>query len=190
MDLFDTELQNLIARGKAQGHLTYDEVVKYLPDQAVDPSKLDNLLVALDELGIELVSTSEDDDLFADDDSFVEDDLDGVASSVIESLARNAAPPEPERWSNDPIRVYLSQMSNIPLLSREAEVSLAKKSRSHDVAIVEVFSAASTALKRQWIRCVRSMTAIFHLIARSRFRSPNALPKSRFLHACRITCER
>ena len=46
----------MVAKGKAQGYLTYDEVNDYLPDEAVDPEKLDSLLVALDEMGIELVT--------------------------------------------------------------------------------------------------------------------------------------
>ena len=56
MDHMDDDLKELISRGKAQGFLTYDEVNDYLPDEAVTPEKLDNLLVALDELGIELVT--------------------------------------------------------------------------------------------------------------------------------------
>ena len=54
MDHFDKDLQELIAKGKSQGYLTYDEVNAYLPDEAVSPEKLDNLLIALEEQGIEL----------------------------------------------------------------------------------------------------------------------------------------
>ena len=55
MDLHEAELQTLIAKGKAQGYLTYDEINAYLPDEDVNPEKLDNLLVALEEAGIELL---------------------------------------------------------------------------------------------------------------------------------------
>ena len=44
--------ENWSLRSKAQGYLTYDEVTRYLPDEAVDPEKLDNLLVLLDQAGI------------------------------------------------------------------------------------------------------------------------------------------
>ena len=40
MEHFDTDLQGLVAKGKAQGYLTYDEVNQYLPDEAVTPEKL------------------------------------------------------------------------------------------------------------------------------------------------------
>src|SRR5580704_5611320 len=56
VDHCDMELSELVAKGKSQGYLTYDEVNDYLPDEAVDPEKLDSLLVALDEMGIELVT--------------------------------------------------------------------------------------------------------------------------------------
>ena len=55
MDHFAKDLHDLITKGKSQGYLTYDEVNNYLPDEDVNPEKLDNLLIALDERGIELV---------------------------------------------------------------------------------------------------------------------------------------
>ncbi|HWB00012.1 MAG TPA: RNA polymerase sigma factor region1.1 domain-containing protein, partial [Pirellulales bacterium] len=45
MDLADKDLQELVATGKTQGYLTYDQVNDYLPDEAVNPDKLDNLLM-------------------------------------------------------------------------------------------------------------------------------------------------
>ena len=56
MDHADQDLQQLITTGKAQGYLTYDQVNAYLPDEAVNPDKLDNLLIALEDMGIEIVA--------------------------------------------------------------------------------------------------------------------------------------
>src|SRR5260370_40920008 len=80
MDLSDKELNELVAKGKAQGHLTYDEVNDYLPDEAVTPEKLDNLLTALDELGIELVTEPPAEALcLANDDAGNAADFDAVS---------------------------------------------------------------------------------------------------------------
>ena len=64
MDQFDKELRELVAKGKAQGYLTYDEVIQYLPDEAVDPEKLDSLLIALDEQRIELLNQAPEPEFF------------------------------------------------------------------------------------------------------------------------------
>jgi RNA polymerase primary sigma factor len=114
MELQDQELRNLISKGKAQGYLTYDEVNAYLPDEATDPEKIDNLLVAIDEHGIPLVT-----------DPPGEEGKSLVANAEEEGPSLPAF--EPTAVNRDPIRMYLSQMAEIPLLSREEEISLAKK---------------------------------------------------------------
>jgi len=118
----DKELSDLIATGKAQGYLTYDEVNAYLPDEAVDPEKLDSLLVALDEMGIELVAEAPAGEGAADPRDAVN------ADDVREIEAREIMPSSSfPKLSDDPVRMYLSQMSEIGLLTRDEEISLAKK---------------------------------------------------------------
>jgi len=129
----DKDLQDLVALGKAQGFLTYDQVNDYLPDEAVHPEKLDTLLAALEDQGIELVSE-------APDLSFAEESrserprpvvVDESASSESEEHAPSGDAPASVdsggRWSDDPVRLYLTQMAEIPLLTREQEISLAKR---------------------------------------------------------------
>jgi RNA polymerase primary sigma factor len=117
VDHSNQELQLLVAQGKTQGYLTYDQVNHYLPDEAVNPEKLDSLLIALDEAGIELVT---DEPIAA-----------GAAIALGDDLEVGGLSPLPARelpkLSDDPIRMYLTQMAEIPLLSRAEEIALAKK---------------------------------------------------------------
>ncbi|HEX7380096.1 MAG TPA: sigma-70 family RNA polymerase sigma factor [Pirellulales bacterium] len=152
----DQDLSELVATGKAQGYLTYDQVNEYLPDEAVNPDKLDSLLVALEEMGIELVEEAPDPrarEIERFERSHAEPDAAELAA-IEREVARHAAAErnaarrgaeergtvefadddsmpsslnEPAKWSDDPVRMYLTQMAVIPLLTRDQEISLAKK---------------------------------------------------------------
>jgi RNA polymerase primary sigma factor len=126
---FEQEMRELIAKGKTQGYLTYDEVNSYLPDEEVDPYRLDNLLVALEEQGIDLVNEPPEQDFYDADEAERSVDARAELPSASPPQSAPAAPPPADvlKFSSDPIRMYLSQMAEIPLLARDEEISLAKK---------------------------------------------------------------
>jgi len=167
VDLFDRDMQELVARGKLQGYLTYDQVNDYLPDEEVSPERLDNLLIALEEQGIDLVNHPPEPEFFDSDGSSAEAagqvpgrQVAGTrppAEGEIPHGESELAPPPAEvaKWSSDPIRLYLSQMAEIPLLSREEEISLAKK--------IEV---TRKRFRRTVIGCNLAMRTTLHMLTK------------------------
>ena len=122
MTCMDATLKSLIAKGHEQGHLTYDQINEYLPDESENTEKLDSLLLALDQCSIRLIEKP-----LAKKDDFVSKPNVVEEPVPFERLPETAEIEEERKMDSDPIRMYLSQMAGIPLLSREEEIAFAKK---------------------------------------------------------------
>jgi RNA polymerase primary sigma factor len=120
----DEGLKTLIDSGKEKGYLTYSQVNEYLPDDAVNPEKLDQLLMLLEEQGIDLIDEADVDEREAKggkaEAEESEADLRELDMVIVEEESDG-------RRIDDPVRMYLTQMGSIPLLSRKEEIELAKK---------------------------------------------------------------
>ncbi len=120
-------IQTLIDEGKKRGYLTYEEMNDRLPEETVSPAELDKILSKLDELGITLMDEADVEKHESEDFDAPEEELAKEDSSKEDAVLEKELIAETSRRIDDPIRMYLTQMGEIPLLIRKDEISLARK---------------------------------------------------------------
>ena len=117
----DAGLKAIIEKARERGFVTVQQAHEWLPDEGGDPAMVDNLIRAMDVHGFDFV---EDPEILLEPEPIEEE----VREEQAEKAARALLGAETSALSSrDPIRMYLSQMGNIPLLSRDREIFLAKQ---------------------------------------------------------------
>jgi RNA polymerase primary sigma factor len=125
-DKIDETVKQLVEEGRRKGFLTYAEMNKLLEEQFVPPDRMDQIFVNLEDQGIDILDDVPVRGVVASD-----DETDDVKQPVVtaedddttESLFSRGVMPEK---IDDPVRMYLTQMGEIPLLTRDQEIHLAK----------------------------------------------------------------
>ena len=140
------EVKQLITLGKEKGFLTFDEINDALPEDAATSDFLDEIITLLSQLKIDVIDNkSKKGNIFPtnvviDD----EDDEDGL-SSIDGEYQEDG---EEILSTDDPVRLYLKEMGNIPLLNREDEVNVAKEIKKGQRKVIKaILSFPSTAAK-------------------------------------------
>jgi RNA polymerase primary sigma factor len=113
------DLQGLVDLGREQGYLTFEQVNDYLPQDVASPTDLRAALDSFEDLDIKVleeVPTEGADDVEVDGKEEPEEAPE-AAPAATDSLGE----------SSDPVRLYLKEMGNFQLLSREQEVEIAKR---------------------------------------------------------------
>ena len=129
------EIGRLILQGKEKGYLTYEEVNDALPSNFVAPEQIDGLMNMFGENEIHVVdSDSAGEKLMSESD----------ASDGKETPSSDGAPVKNESVSvDDPVRMYLREMGTISLLTREGEVTIAKKIEAGQCEVISAVANCS-----------------------------------------------
>jgi RNA polymerase primary sigma factor len=112
------EVRALLILGKDRGYLAYDEINEMLPDEvSSSPDEIEEIFGLLESAGIELVD-AETKELTTSAASTPKPKVSYTKQESTDSLLEK---------TNDPVRMYLREMGTVPLLTREGEVSIARR---------------------------------------------------------------
>src|SRR6201987_947888 len=105
-------VRDMVKLAKEQGYVTYDDINEALPENMADPEEMELLISRLRAMEVDIIDASEV-DRYKDGKKDV-DDEDEEKDQKLDIL-------------DDPVRMYLKQMGQVPLLTREQEVEISKR---------------------------------------------------------------
>jgi RNA polymerase primary sigma factor len=155
------EVQALLARGKARGYLTYDEVNDALPPEMVTSEQIDDLMMLLADEEIEVVDAATAQKNSGKGKDADDDEDERPRASASSNSKRPSIGPDGEEKeereprssnslipaavdeayytkSNDPVRMYLRKMGSVSLLTREGEIEIAKRIEEGELEVMDV----------------------------------------------------
>ena len=110
LDLNNSAIKSLIKKGKVNGFVTLDELNAALPPGEYTSEQIEDIHSAINEMGFNIVDQQEE--------TTTEDNEDRTAGNLSDDEGAR---------SDDPVRMYLREMGSVELLSREGEISIAKR---------------------------------------------------------------
>ncbi len=122
LDLSDAAVKRMIKLAKARGYVTLDELNAVLPSDETSPEQIEDIMAMLNEMGINVVESEEETENLA---AKVEAEAEGESTET--ALIKVEAAKTPADRTDDPVRMYLREMGQVELLSREGEIAIAKR---------------------------------------------------------------
>ncbi len=134
------EVQQLIDIGKEKGYLTYDEVNDVLPADMVSSDQIEDVMSMFGEMDIEVIDSDQKLDP-------VPDRQEGDSDSVDDDEEETEFDAGTLGRTSDPVRMYLREMGQVSLLTREGEVEIAKRIEEGDALVGRVVMKTPIAVK-------------------------------------------
>ncbi|MFM1747019.1 MAG: hypothetical protein RLZZ188_685 [Verrucomicrobiota bacterium] len=121
------KIRNLIRLSKEQGYLTFDDINEALPESVENQEEIDNVLSILQNLEIEILEPDQVEDYKQRMEEAEEEQSKSSQNDILD----------------DPVRMYLKQMGQVPLLTREQEVEISKRIETAELKAQEALFQAS-----------------------------------------------
>jgi RNA polymerase primary sigma factor len=157
------EVRSLITAGKQKGYVTYEEMNRALPEDLTSPEQIDDIIMRLDELDIQLVDRPEE--------AAPAPPAEAPPARAGESNKLDLAA-APAVRTDDPVRMYLREMGKTPLLTREGEISIAKRIEEGRREVAEAVCRSRIA--------VREVIALGERLLQEKIRASELLTLSEF----------
>jgi RNA polymerase primary sigma factor len=157
-----SQLKQLIAKGKEQGYLTYTEVNDHLPDGIVEPEQIEDIVRMINDMGITVHETAPAEvDQTLNDSAVSDDEAAEAAAAALASVDAEFG------RTTDPVRMYMREMGTVELLTREGELRIAKRIEE---GLNQVLSALSV-----YPRTIERLLDIFSRVEREEMRLSDAI---------------
>jgi RNA polymerase primary sigma factor len=142
-------VRQLIAIGKERGYLLYDEVNDSLPAEVHSSEEIDDLLTTFERNGIEIyedaasakAARAVEVSIEHGDRDAIKEELHGEEGSDLDLT------PGSLEKTNDPVRMYLREMGTVPLLTREGEVTIAKRIERGQLVVMKAITRSPIVIK-------------------------------------------
>jgi RNA polymerase primary sigma factor len=152
-----SQLKQLIAKGKEQGFLTYTEVNDHLPPGIVEPDQIEDIVRMINDMGIMVHETAPDlIDQTLSDAAVADDDAAEAAAAALATVDSEFG------RTTDPVRMYMREMGTVELLTREGELQIAKRIED---GLNQVLSALSV-----YPRSIEKLLEIFAQVEKEELR--------------------
>jgi RNA polymerase primary sigma factor len=130
LDLADAPLMEMIETAKRRGYVSQEAVNAVLPPEEISSDRIEHIYARLDEMGVNIVGLEETEEAEQDDEAKKAEEDSGEDNELVEVTAKPVAAAkksDPGERADDPVRMYLRDMSSVELLSRAGEIAIAKR---------------------------------------------------------------
>ncbi len=175
-------IKDLIKKGKEQGYLTYAQINDHLPDDVSDPEQIEIVISMINDMGITVHETPPDTDTInLNDETTTSDDLASAeAAAVLASVDSEFG------RTTDPVRMYMREMGTVELLTREGEISIAKRieqGQKLGIRALGHFPGTADIILKHYAKVKESQAKLSDLLAGTGFRDPNETDEIRDINA-------